>query len=37
MLELVGYRQLSVLGMALLVFPAAGLLWRRRLVSLAPA
>lgn len=32
MLDLVGYRQLSMLGMALLVFPAAGLFWRHRLV-----
>lgn len=32
MLDLVGFRQLSVLGMALLVFPAAGLFWRHRLV-----
>jgi MFS family permease len=37
MLDLVGYRQLSVLGMALLVFPAAGLFWRHRLVPVIGA
>jgi MFS family permease len=32
MLDLVGYRQLSVLGLVLLAVPAAALVWRHRLV-----